>query len=105
MLVAPGDGAARLARVEFVVRYTRKSTLAPREAPCWAPMAGPPLLFVSYSGVLGGAERVLLDCVTRAQRPVVVACPDGPLAEQLKAADVTHVAVANRPLQLGAAHL
>ena len=68
-------------------------------------MAGPPLLFVSYSGVLGGAERVLLDCVTRAQRPVIVACPDGPLAKELKAADVAHVAIAERPLQLNFAHL
>ena len=27
-------------------------------------MAGPPTLFVTYSGVLGGAERVLVDAVT-----------------------------------------
>ena len=30
------------------------------------------LLFVSYSGVLGGAERVLLDAVTRIERPLTV---------------------------------
>jgi glycosyltransferase involved in cell wall biosynthesis len=40
-----------------------------------------PVLFLSYSGLLGGAERVLLDCATRLPRPVVVACPEGPLAD------------------------
>jgi glycosyltransferase involved in cell wall biosynthesis len=63
------------------------------------------VLFVSYSGVLGGAERVLLDAVTRLERPLTVACPDGPLAEALKAAAVPHVAVPERPLQVGLAHM
>ena len=40
-----------------------------------------PMLFAAYAGVLGGAERVLLDCVTRLDRPLRVACPPGPLAE------------------------
>lgn len=44
-------------------------------------MGGRPVLFVSYSGVLGGAERVLLDCASRLGRPAVLACPAGPLAE------------------------
>ena len=44
-------------------------------------MGGRPVLFVSYSGVLGGAERVLLDCAARLGRPAVLACPAGPLAE------------------------
>ncbi len=30
-----------------------------------AAMSGSPVLIVSYSGVLGGAERILLDCATR----------------------------------------
>src|SRR3954452_24758324 len=63
------------------------------------------LLFVSYSGVLGGAERVLLDAVTRLERPATVACPDGPLAEALKGAGVAHAPVAERPLQAGLAHM
>jgi glycosyltransferase involved in cell wall biosynthesis len=63
------------------------------------------LLFVSYSGVLGGAERVLLDAVTRLERPVTVACPEGPLAEALRASGVEHAPVAERPLQLGLAHM
>jgi glycosyltransferase involved in cell wall biosynthesis len=40
-----------------------------------------PALLVSYTGVLGGAERILLDCAGGLSRPAVVACPDGPLAE------------------------
>jgi glycosyltransferase involved in cell wall biosynthesis len=68
-------------------------------------MAGAPLLFVSYSGVLGGAERVLLDAVTRIERPLTVACPDGPLAEELVRAGVSHVPIAERPLQLGLRHV
>jgi glycosyltransferase involved in cell wall biosynthesis len=68
-------------------------------------MAGAPVLFVSYSGVLGGAERVLLDAVTRMGRPVTVACPDGPLAAALREAGVAHAQVAERPLALGLAHV
>jgi glycosyltransferase involved in cell wall biosynthesis len=63
------------------------------------------LLFVSYSGVLGGAERVLVDAVTRLGRPLTVACPDGPLAAALLTAGVAHVEVAERPLQVGLAHM
>ncbi|HWK27108.1 MAG TPA: glycosyltransferase [Solirubrobacter sp.] len=61
------------------------------------------LLFVSYSGAFGGAERVLLDCVTRLSRPAVVACPDGPLADRLRAAGVEHRPIAARPLKRNAA--
>jgi glycosyltransferase involved in cell wall biosynthesis len=59
---------------------------------------------VSYSGVLGGAERVLLDCATRLSRPVTVACPEGPLAAELRAAAVAHAPVRPRPLKLSPAH-
>ncbi|WP_028066341.1 glycosyltransferase [Solirubrobacter soli] len=68
-------------------------------------MAGPDLLFVSYSGLLGGAERVLLDAVTRIERPLVVACPDGPLADALREAGIAHAGVAERPLKVGLAHM
>jgi glycosyltransferase involved in cell wall biosynthesis len=68
-------------------------------------MADSRVLFVSYSGVLGGAERVLVDCVTRMRGPVSVACPEGPLAAALRAAGVEHVAIDARPLRLGLAHL
>src|SRR3954454_4574829 len=67
-------------------------------------MVRPPLLFVSYSGVLGGAERVLLDSVTRMDRDVTVACPDGPLAAALVAAGITHARTKPRPLHRGTRH-
>ncbi|HET6550775.1 MAG TPA: hypothetical protein VFG79_20095, partial [Solirubrobacter sp.] len=63
-----------------------------------------PIVFASYSGLLGGAERVLLDCATRLERPVAVACPPGPLAAALAAAGVERVALKARPLALGPAH-
>jgi glycosyltransferase involved in cell wall biosynthesis len=61
-------------------------------------MLVPPLhgtvLIASYSGVLGGAERVLLDCATRLPRPVIVACPEGPLAAAVRAAGLRHAPIA-----------
>jgi glycosyltransferase involved in cell wall biosynthesis len=39
-----------------------------------------PVLFVSFSGAYGGAERILVDCAARLGEPAVVACPPGPLA-------------------------
>jgi glycosyltransferase involved in cell wall biosynthesis len=63
-------------------------------------MGGRPVLFVSYSGVLGGAERVLLDCATRLARPAVVACPDGPLAAAAREAGLSVETIDERPLQL-----
>src|SRR4051812_47099859 len=58
-----------------------------------------PILFAAYAGVLGGAERVLLDCVTRLDRPLRVACPPGPLAEALVAAEIEHVPLEDRGLK------
>jgi glycosyltransferase involved in cell wall biosynthesis len=63
-----------------------------------------PVLFVTYSGVLGGAERVLLDHVTRLERPAAVACPPGPLAQRLREAGIRHEPIAQRPLELNLAH-
>ena len=67
-------------------------------------MSGSPTVFVSYSGVLGGAERILLDCATRLDEPVVVACPDGPLAAAARSAGLEHEPLPERPLRLGPAH-
>jgi glycosyltransferase involved in cell wall biosynthesis len=67
-------------------------------------MGVPRTLIVSYSGLLGGAERVLLDCATRLSSPVVVACPEGPLAVAVRAAGLEHARVAERPLRVGLAH-
>jgi glycosyltransferase involved in cell wall biosynthesis len=59
-----------------------------------------PVLFAAYAGVLGGAERTLLDAAVRLGRPVVIACPDGPLATRVRAAGLPHAAVKERPLEL-----
>ena len=67
-------------------------------------MSGAPPLIVSYAGVLGGAERVLLDCATRLGEPVVIACPEGGLAEAVRAAGLEHAPLPERPLRLGFAH-
>jgi glycosyltransferase involved in cell wall biosynthesis len=67
-------------------------------------MSGDPTLIVSYSGVLGGAERILLDCATRLDTPPVVACPKGALADAVRAAGLEHAPLPERPLRLGAAH-
>jgi glycosyltransferase involved in cell wall biosynthesis len=59
-----------------------------------------PVLFLSYSGVLGGAERVLLDCAVRLGRPALVACPEGPLAAAARGAGLEVEPIRNRSLQL-----
>jgi glycosyltransferase involved in cell wall biosynthesis len=45
----------------------------------------PKALFVSYSALLGGAERILLDCATGLDS-ANVACPEGPLARAAREA-------------------
>jgi len=67
-------------------------------------MSGSPNLIVSYSGVLGGAEHILLDCATRLETPVVVACPEGALATEARAAGLEHAPLPERPLRLGPGH-
>ncbi|HEX4010317.1 MAG TPA: glycosyltransferase [Solirubrobacteraceae bacterium] len=44
------------------------------------------VLFVSYSGMLGGAERLLVDYAASLDRPVCLACPPGALADAASAA-------------------
>ena len=63
-------------------------------------MDGRPVLFLSYSGVLGGAERVLLDCATRLARPALVACPEGPLAAAARGAGLGVDPIRNRSLRM-----
>jgi glycosyltransferase involved in cell wall biosynthesis len=67
-------------------------------------MSGAPTLIVSYSGILGGAGRVLVDCAGRLGSPVLVACPEGPLAAAARAAGLSHEPVPERTLRLGPAH-
>jgi len=64
-------------------------------------MAGsaPRALFVSYSSLFGGAERVLLDCATGLES-AVVACPDGPLARNARDAGLIVVPLSRQRLEL-----
>lgn len=62
----------------------------------------PTILLVSYSGVFGGSEQVLLDCAAAAPGTPVLACPEGPLAARARAAGLTVLALPSRPLDLRA---
>lgn len=63
-------------------------------------MERPPVVFLTYSGLLGGAERILLDGATRLGAPALVACPDGPLADAARAAGLPVAPMRERPLRL-----
>jgi N-acetylglucosaminyl-diphospho-decaprenol L-rhamnosyltransferase len=54
------------------------------------------VLFASYAGVWGGAERMLLNTIVGLEQPAVLACPEGPLAERARAAGVP---VLSRPVR------
>jgi glycosyltransferase involved in cell wall biosynthesis len=58
----------------------------------------PRALFASYSAVLGGAERILLDCATGVQS-AAVACPEGPLASAARERGLAVVALRPRPME------
>jgi GT2 family glycosyltransferase/glycosyltransferase involved in cell wall biosynthesis len=59
-----------------------------------------PVLFVSYSGLAGGSEQVLLDVITGLDAPAVLLCAAGPLEERARAAGVAVLARPARPLEL-----
>lgn len=66
-------------------------------------MSTPPqALFVSYTSLLGGAERILLDHATALPGPVVLACPEGPLAERARAVGLEVLTLAQRHVELRA---
>jgi glycosyltransferase involved in cell wall biosynthesis/GT2 family glycosyltransferase len=58
------------------------------------------VLFVSYSGVLGGAERHLLDVASTLEGERLVACPEGPLARAARAAGLRVLPLRERSLRL-----
>jgi glycosyltransferase involved in cell wall biosynthesis len=62
----------------------------------------PQALFVSYTSLLGGAERILLDHATALSGPVALACPEGPLAERARAAGIDVVTLTQRRVELRA---
>ncbi len=63
-------------------------------------MGDGPVLLASYTGVAGGAERILLDVASGLHEPAVVLCPEGWLAERARAAGVPVLARPVRPLEL-----
>lgn len=66
-------------------------------------MSTPPqALFVSYTSLLGGAERILLDNAAALSGPVALACPEGPLAERARAAGIMVVTLTRRRMELRA---
>jgi GT2 family glycosyltransferase/glycosyltransferase involved in cell wall biosynthesis len=63
---------------------------------------GSPHLFVTYSGVYGGAERILVDLASAAPEDVVLACPPGALADAATAAGIRVFTLRQRRLQMRA---
>jgi GT2 family glycosyltransferase/glycosyltransferase involved in cell wall biosynthesis len=59
-----------------------------------------PALFVSYAGVLGGAERLLLDVAGGLAETPTLACPAGPLAERARGDGLHVLELRERPLEL-----
>jgi N-acetylglucosaminyl-diphospho-decaprenol L-rhamnosyltransferase len=64
-----------------------------------------PVLLVAYAGVLGGAERILLDWGGALRGPVVLACPEGPLADEGRARGWSVTRLRARPLRVRGARL
>ncbi|MGB9185274.1 MAG: glycosyltransferase [Solirubrobacteraceae bacterium] len=58
------------------------------------------ILFASYSGLLGGAERVLLDCAAGIEGSHTLICPPGPLVQGARAAGLTVLVGPERGLRL-----
>jgi N-acetylglucosaminyl-diphospho-decaprenol L-rhamnosyltransferase len=59
-----------------------------------------PVLAVSYSGLLGGAERLLLDVADGLPEPPLLACPPGPLADAARARGLGVFELRERSLEL-----
>jgi N-acetylglucosaminyl-diphospho-decaprenol L-rhamnosyltransferase len=62
-------------------------------------------LAVTYAGLLGGAERTLVDFARGLPGGVVVACPEGPAAERARAEGLTVLPLPRRRLELRAGPL
>ncbi|HWE33511.1 MAG TPA: glycosyltransferase [Solirubrobacteraceae bacterium] len=59
-------------------------------------------LLISYSGVLGGAERVLIEFAPAVPGECCLACPEGELAEQARAIGIHVFPLRGRPLDVRA---
>ena len=55
---------------------------------------------VSYSGLLGGAERVLVEAAAGLEEPPLIACPAGPLAEAARRRGLGVLELRERSLEL-----
>jgi len=60
----------------------------------------PQALLVSYTSLLGGAERILLDHAAARSGPVALACPAGPLADRASAGGLEAIELAGRRIEL-----
>jgi N-acetylglucosaminyl-diphospho-decaprenol L-rhamnosyltransferase len=58
------------------------------------------ILFVTYSGASGGAERVLLDLAATLPGEICLACPAGPLAAAAREAEIRVLEIRGRSLRL-----
>src|SRR5690348_17102215 len=77
----------------------RRWSQCPGIAASFAPL---PALFVSYAGVLGGAEQLLLDVASGLADTPTLACPEGALAEGARDAGIHVIGLRERPLELRA---
>ena len=59
-----------------------------------------PALVVSYAGLLGGAERILLELAGGPAEPPLIACPPGPLADAARARGLGVFELRERSLEL-----
>ena len=60
----------------------------------------PMVLFVSYSGAIGGAERLLVDFASGLHGEICVACPEGALAQAARTAGLRVFVLRRRSLRL-----
>jgi glycosyltransferase involved in cell wall biosynthesis len=58
----------------------------------------PSALFVSYTSLIGGGERILLDCATALER-ASLACPEGPLADAARRSRIRVTPLRRRRLE------
>ena len=61
-----------------------------------------PALFLSYSGLLGGAEQILIEVATALDETPTLACPEGPLAAAARADGLHVLTLPERPLEMRA---
>jgi glycosyltransferase involved in cell wall biosynthesis/GT2 family glycosyltransferase len=58
------------------------------------------VLMISYSGLVGGAERALIDVAPALEGERCLACPEGQLADAARLAGIRVLPLADRPLEL-----